>query len=136
MFEETTIQLADYQHLFFIIGIISALIFLLSLVAIPAVIKRLPSDYFINKKPPNTKHWLLRILLSVIKNTLGLTLICAGIIMLITPGQGLLSILAGIFICDFPGKRAFEHWLVLKPSIKKCLNWIRRKQDCEDFIIY
>jgi hypothetical protein len=55
--------------------------------------------------------------------------------MLITPGQGLLSILAGVFVCDFPGKRNFERWLVLKPSVKNSLNWIRRKQNCEEFII-
>lgn len=136
MFEKISTQVADYQHLFLSMGILSAAIFLVSLMAIPAVIKRLPSDYFVNKKPRNTKHWSLRIIISAVKNILGLTLICAGIIMLITPGQGLLSILAGIFISDFPGKKAFEHWLVLKPTIKNSLNWIRRKQDCEEFIIY
>ena len=136
MLEEIAIQLANYQHLFFMVGILSAIIFFLSLMAIPAVIKRLPADYFINKKPHNSRHWFLRIIISAVKNTLGLTLISAGIIMLITPGQGVLSILAGIFMCDFPGKKAFEHWLVLKPTIKNSLNWIRRKQDCEDFIIY
>lgn len=136
MFEKISTQIADYQHLFLSMGVLSTVIFLVSLMAIPAVIKRLPTDYFINKEPRNTKHWLLRIIISAVKNTLGLTLICAGIIMLITPGQGLLSILAGVFISDFPGKKSFEHWLVLKPSIKNSLNWIRRKQNCEEFIIY
>ena len=136
MIEHINILLADYQHLFFTLAVISIAVFIMSLIAIPAVIKRLPADYFVNKKSISRQPWPVRVVILAIKNTLGIILICAGGIMLITPGQGLLSILVGVFICDFHGKRRFERWLVTKPSVKNSLNWIRRKQDCEDFIIH
>ena len=135
MSEKINILLADYEHLFVILGMVSIAIFIMSLIAIPAVIKRLPVDYFVKKNTTCQQSWLIRVITTIVRNTLGIVLICAGIIMLITPGQGLLSILAGIFVCDFPGKKSFERWLVLKPSVKNSLNWIRRKQDCKEFII-
>ena len=55
--------------------------------------------------------------------------------MLITPGQGILTILAGIFILDFPGKFKIELYLIKKPSVLKTLNWIRQKQNVPDFQI-
>jgi hypothetical protein len=135
MFEKINVLLADYQHLFAKLGVISILVFVMSLIAIPAIIGKLPVDYFVTKNTACQQPLHLRVIRTVVRNTLGMVLICAGLIMLITPGQGLLSILAGVFISDFPGKRGFERWLVLKPSVKNSLNWIRRKQNCEEFII-
>jgi hypothetical protein len=135
MFEKINVLIADYQHLFAMLGVVSIIVFIMSLIAIPAIIKKLPVDYFVNKNTICQQPWHLRIIKTTVRNTLGIVLICAGLIMLITPGQGLLSILAGVFVSDFPGKRNFERWLVLKPSVKNSLNWIRRKQNCEEFII-
>ncbi len=39
------------------------------------------------------------------RNLYGGLLIIAGVIMLFTPGQGLLTLLAGFLLLDFPGKR-------------------------------
>ncbi len=41
---------------------------------------------------------------SVAKNTLGFSLIIIGCIMIVTPGPGLFTILAGLYISSFPGK--------------------------------
>jgi hypothetical protein len=35
-------------------------------------------------------------------------LLLAGIIMLVTPGQGIISIVLGLFLMEFPGKRKLE----------------------------
>ena len=55
--------------------------------------------------------------------------------MLITPGQGILTIIVGILLGDFPGKLRFERWLIAQAPVKQSLNWIRRKQKLADFII-
>lgn len=129
--------LNDYQYFLVWLGIVSTLCFVLSLIAIPIVIKRLPVDYFV-KSPFSHCHSppsLQRLFLNTCKNIAGLVLILAGLIMLITPGQGLLTIIVGVLICDFPGKLVFEKWLITQPIVKQSLNWIRRKQKLADFII-
>ncbi len=63
------------------------------------------------------------------KNIAGVFFLLMGIIMLITPGQGLLTILIGLLLMDFPGKRRFEIWLIRIPSIHRAINWIRKKGD-------
>jgi hypothetical protein len=41
----------------------------------------------------------------ILKNTIGAILVILGLIMLVTPGQGLLTILLGLSIMEFPGKK-------------------------------
>ena len=53
-------------------------------------------------------------------------LVMAGIAMLVLPGQGLLTILLGIMLLEFPGKRRVELMLLRRPEILAGLNWIRR----------
>ena len=48
--------------------------------------------------------------------------------MLFTPGQGILSILAGLLLMNFPGKFRLERWLVQRPGVLKSLNWLRARR--------
>ena len=59
-------------------------------------------------------------------------LIIAGIVMLVLPGQGILSILVGIGLTDFPGKYRLERWLARQPAVFNTMNWIRRKRGVAD----
>src|SRR5215212_11151776 len=75
---------------------ISIALLLLSPIAVGWIVLQLPPDYF-NKKNRRPLHsWtskpLLRMLLLIAKNLLGVVLIIAGIAMLVLPGQGLLTI--------------------------------------------
>jgi UPF0716 family protein affecting phage T7 exclusion len=58
---------------------------------------------------------------------LGFVLLIAGIIMLITPGQGVISIVLGLFLMEFPGKRNLELKLINNDATFKTLNWLRSK---------
>ena len=53
----------------------------------------------------------------------------AGIAMLLLPGQGVLTILIGIMLLDFPGKRSLEFWIIRQRGVLKAANWIRRKSN-------
>lgn len=79
--------------------------------------------------------YLLRIIILIIKNALGVLLLVMGMLMLILPGQGLLTILAGLVLLDFPGKFLLLRWLVRKEKILKSLNWLRHKGRKEPFVI-
>ena len=48
--------------------------------------------------------------------------------MLILPGQGLLTIVIGIFVADFPGKQTLERRLVANNKVFRAINWIRAKK--------
>jgi hypothetical protein len=73
------------------------------------------------------RHPVIRFLILIIKNIFGMVLLLAGISMLVLPGQGILTIMMGLVLLNFPGKRRFERWLIRKQSILRALNWLRRR---------
>jgi hypothetical protein len=111
-------------------GILSMVMFVASLVALPMLIVRLPADYFRRDEQhqPEKRRGAVPHLLALLgKSLLGVMLIICGIVMLVLPGQGLLAILLGIMLIPFPGKRALEQRLARQRPIFHALNWIRAR---------
>ena len=110
---------------------VSVLMLLGSLIAVPWLVVRIPSDYFLGRRHFVDRwrpcHPWLRMALLASKNTFGGVLVLAGVAMLILPGQGILTIFAGLMFLDFPGKLALERWLVNKPPVIRTINWMRTK---------
>ncbi len=101
-----------------------------SLIAIPFILVRLPADYFDTRVPRNWMkhhHPVLKVLGHVLKNTFGTVFLIAGILMLFLPGQGILTMLIGISLLDFPGKRRLEAKLIGRPAILTPINRIRSR---------
>jgi hypothetical protein len=108
----------------------SVALFVGTLIAIPLILVRLPSNYFDSDYPHSwmcNHHPVLRVLGHLIKNVLGLIFVLAGFAMLFLPGQGLLTMLIGISLLDFPGKRALERKLIGQPMILSTINRMREK---------
>lgn len=121
-----------HQALLWWLSALSVLMFVGSLIAVPWLVVRIPSDYF--TRPPHhlvdrwkDRHPALRIVLLSLKNFCGVVLVLAGIAMLVLPGQGILTIVVGLFCLDFPGKFALEQRLVQERHVAHALNWIRAK---------
>jgi len=111
-------------------GAVSLGAFILTILILPVVIIRLPEDYFLREKADgfiSRQRSGLRLFLLILKNLAGLLLLLMGIIMLFIPGQGILTILAGLSIMNFPGKRHLEIKLASKDRVMRGLNWIREK---------
>jgi hypothetical protein len=70
-----------------------------------------------------------------IKNLLGIIFLCAGFLMLFLPGQGLLTLLVGLMIMNYPGKYALERWLIQRPFVLPAVNWLRAKYDHPPLLI-
>lgn len=112
------------------LGALSVLSLVATLVLLPLLVVRIPPDYFRHRHrvryaqdaPPVVHHTLV-----VLKNVLGVALILAGIGMLVLPGQGLLTLLIGLMLTDFPGKYGLEKRLVRQPGVLKAVNWLRTK---------
>ena len=112
------------------IGLGSALMLALGIVAVPWIVVRLPEDALQRPNPLEAyrhRHPVLRGLLFVVRNAVGLVLLTLGVIMLVTPGQGILTIVLALGIMDFPGKWRLEHAILERKSVYRSLNWIRRK---------
>lgn len=91
----------------------------------------IPSDYFIKKEQSKFKSnypvaWIIS---SIIKNIFGYVLIFGGILMLVLPGQGLITIFIGLMLSSYPGKYKIEKKIISIPRIFKTINWLRKKSD-------
>ena len=75
------------------------------------------------------------LLAKLLKNTAGVVFLTAGVAMLVLPGQGLLTILLGLMLINFPGKRRFELALIRRRPVLKSVNWIRRRAGREPLIV-
>lgn len=96
------------------------------------VVVSLPDDYFVKDKRSSllsqSFHPLIALILLVLKNCLALAVILAGIVMLVIPGQGLLTVLIGVLMLDFPGKYKVERLLVRNKTVLSSINWLRRRK--------
>ena len=121
----------DHQAIFWTLGAASIVVFFGSLLAMPALVIRIRPDYFAHEtRPPSRRadqHPVVRRVLRIGKNVLGCAFMLAGIAMLVLPGQGLLTLLVGFLMVDFPGKYRFEKWLVGRRYVLRPINWIRRR---------
>jgi hypothetical protein len=112
--------------------VISAATFFVSLAVVAFFIVNLPATYFQESHPRDfwvDRHAAIRWTGIVGKNVLGLVLVLLGILMSIpgVPGQGLLTILLGIMLLDFPGKRRLEYKIVSRPKILAAVNAMRNR---------
>lgn len=115
----------DCQRLLTVLSLASALMLLVSALALPWFLARLPADFFRRPLPPRTAT-PVALLRRLVRNALALLLLLAGVAMLVLPGQGLLCIVIALALSDVPGKRRLLRQLVSSPRVVAALNWIRK----------
>ncbi|MBW8868902.1 MAG: hypothetical protein JF610_16495 [Acidobacteria bacterium] len=113
-----------YLAIFSVVGFVG------SLVTIPWILVRLPENYFDMRVPrvflPRANP-AARAIAIVAKNLVGIVLLLAGIAMLVLPGQGVLTILIGVSLMDFPKKRLLEAKLIGQPLVFSGINRLRAR---------
>ena len=112
------------------IGVLSVVMFVGTIIAIPIILSRLPTNYFqhdLEHKWMENHHPAFRTVGVIFKNTFGFIFLLAGIAMLVLPGQGILTMVIGVSLLDFPGKRKLEHKLLTQPMVFQAMNAIRTK---------
>ena len=106
--------------------------FTMSLAIVSFVIVKLPPTYFREDHPRDLwteRHTAIRLAGIIGKNVLGWLLVLLGIVLSLpgVPGQGLLTILLGVMLVDFPGKRRLEYKLISRPSVLSAVNKLRHR---------
>jgi hypothetical protein len=110
--------------------VLSIVFFVGSLIAIPFILVRLPTDFFDIRVPRpwmEDHHPVLRVMGHLVKNLVGSIFLFAGFLMLFLPGQGILTMLIGVSMLDFPGKRKVEAKLIGQPAVLNAINGMREK---------
>lgn len=109
----------------------SILMYVASIVVVPWLVIRMPPDYLVQEPPMRTEwsqhHPAIRLTVKVLKNLLAYCVIAAGILMLFLPGQGVLTIIAGLLLVDFPGKHRLIRWTLTRPRVLRSVNWLRTR---------
>ena len=93
------------------------------------------SDDKVNNLLPTTPiRKCVLLVVQIFKIPLGICLLVSGIVMLVLPGQGLITILIGLGLLPFPYKHKIEQNLLSRKSVRSSLNWLRIKANKEPFI--
>ena len=128
---------ARYQREIWMLGVASAAMLVISAMVIPYLIVRLPADFYAennHRRRLFQDRPIVRSLVLTVKNVIGAFLLVAGILMLVLPGQGILTILAALALLDFPGKRKLEMSILHRPTVMKSINWLRKRAGREPLL--
>lgn len=103
----------------------------LTLLVLPVIVARMPADYFVRKDPPpgswRARHPVVRGTIRLVKNLIGTALFLVGIPLVPLPGPGFVTMLAGLALVDFPGKRRLELRVVRVGGVREAVNWLRHR---------
>jgi len=96
------------------------------------VVVRWPIDQFKGDHPRpfmRGRHPVLRAAALFGQNVAGVVLFVLGFIMALpgVPGQGILTMLIGVTLVSFPGKRRLEQWFIRRPSVFRGVNRLRAR---------
>ena len=121
------------SDLLFLLGSLSIFILIISVFMMVLIISFLPEDYFKSENRnlissvQSSQYPLLKLLVLITKNFFGILLLMSGILMLVLPGQGILTIITGLVFIDYPGKYKFERKLLKQKGVINSINWIRSR---------
>jgi hypothetical protein len=117
---------------------VSVLILLVGFWMVPVIAVKLPVDHFVRPARPiwnPGQSWWLQLTRLIIRNLIALVLFVAGILMLVLPGPGIISIIVAVAIAEFPGKYKLEHWFINNWIVQRALNAIRAKHGAPPLLL-
>ncbi len=97
-----------------------------------AVLVRLPADYFRPERRARAKGRRISwptLLLRILKNLGGAIVIAIGIVLSVpgVPGQGILTILIGVMLLEFPGKYRLERRIIGIRRVRSFVDRLRTR---------
>jgi len=120
--------LNEYTLFFSAVVVASVLLLIVSLAATPWFVASLPSNYLLPKARNSKRKGVFGALVLTVKNVAGFMLIILGFLLMLTPGPGLVVLLVGISLAEFPGKQRLLIRIAIHPSVFKSLNWMRKRR--------
>lgn len=97
----------------------------LTMLVAGAVFVTLPADYLGGPGQTRPRHWTFRI----VRTAVGVVLVVAGLLLSLpgVPGQGLLTVLAGLMLIEFPGRHRLVRGIIGRPAVLAAVNRLRAR---------
>ena len=121
----------NWEHVFWwvLLGLTS---FAATILVITVLLVKLPATYFLDSHERALwidRHPVIRWTGRVLKNVFGLFLVLLGGVLSVpgVPGQGLLTVLLGLVLLDFPGKRHLERKILTRPRVRTIVDRVRAR---------
>ena len=124
----------EYRFVVSLVASVSLVLLAISILAAPWAVGRLPADYLLNERGRSYPAGLLGKLIIVLRTLTGFALVLLGLLMMLTPGPGLIVKLLGISITEFPGKHRLFIYIATRPRVFTTLNWLRGRHGKSPFI--
>ena len=127
--------LQEYAGFMTAMAIVSVVIIAASIILTPIWLERLPEDYFLRVLNPDnadtrdTHSFVIRLTRTIT----GSILLIAGVAMLVLPGQGIVTIIAGLLLIDFPGRHRVLRLILNLHAVTGLIQWIRRTRGNPEF---
>jgi hypothetical protein len=122
----------EYAPLLKGLALASAAFFVVTPLAAPAFVVLMPEDALVRRRIPLRERPPLRrvgfLLWHIAKNLLGVVLMVLGFVLLFVPGQGLLTMFAGVLLADFPGRRRLLARLLVTGRIRPAVDRLRARR--------
>ena len=115
-------------------GLGTLLALALTVFVAPWLVARLPADHFARPAGPPAPASPARLALLFARNAAGLAAVLLGLLMLVMPGPGVVMLVVGLSLAEFPGKRALVARLAGHPDVFSGLNWLRRRRGRPPFV--
>ena len=123
----------DYAEWLQLIALASLIMLVISASLLPYLVAQLPTDYFCNQPQSAHRIFSKKGLIRILRNLIGLILLPVGLLMLVSPGQGLLTVILALLLIDYPQKKKIEQALLQREVIFNGLNLLRKKSKVENF---
>jgi hypothetical protein len=111
-----------------------------SITVVAVLLVVLPATYFCDACPRDfwgDRHPVIRWTGLIFKRLLGVVLVVLGGIVALpgVPGPGILTILLGVMLLNFPGKRRLERWLIRRSTVLSAINWLRQRYGKQPIVL-
>ena len=108
---------------------ISVVLAIGSIALVAVVVVHWPADHFKPHLPGGRAEVRRHVVAKVARNAAGGLLILLGLVMALPgiPGQGVLTMIVGLTLIDFPGKQGLERRLIGRPHILRAINRVRAR---------
>lgn len=119
-----------HEALAFGLSVFSVACFVGSILALPVLVARAPVDYFARECARQVQR---PVGVRILRNFAGLVLLSMGVLMLVLPGQGLITILVSLSFLEIPAKQRLIRALGRRPGVAKGLQWLRTRSNKPPF---
>lgn len=100
---------------------ISIVLFVASLLFVVYWLVQVPADYFVSEHSTNKSGPEL------LRSVLGFILVVMGVLMLVLPGQGVVTMVIGFLMIDTKWSKKYAEKILKKKNVKRTINNLRKK---------